>query len=133
MTRQVVQVVVVGAHLEGQPLNGQLTDRGGVLVARTSTAPCYRLYALPTQPPKPGLVRTAADAPLARAIEVEVWRLDVDAFGSFVDEIPAPLAIGRVLLDDGRDVAGFVCEPIAVTDALEISSFGGWRAYLASL
>jgi allophanate hydrolase len=125
-----VHLVVVGAHLSGQPLNWQLTDRGGTLVRTTTTAAVYRLHALATDPPKPGLVRVAADA--GGAIEVEVWDLAPDAFASFVDAVPAPLCIGRLVLDEGSDAAGFLCEPIALDGAPDITAFGGWRAYLAA-
>jgi len=124
---------VAGAHLEGQPLNHELTDRGARLLARTTTAYCYRLYALDTDPPKPGLVRVGDDDPHAAAIEVEVWALAGGAFASFVDAVPAPLVIGRVVLAGGEDVAGFLCEPIGLDAATDISAFGGWRAYRASL
>ena len=125
-----VSLAVVGAHLSGQPLNHQLTDRDGRLVRTTTTAPAYRLHALATDPPKPGLVRVDAGG---AAIEVEVWALAPEAFAGFVDAIPAPLCIGRVLLADGTDVAGFLCEPVALTGAPDITGFGGWRRYLASL
>jgi len=127
-----VKIAVVGAHLSGQPLNHQLTSRGASLAATTRTAPVYRLYALATEPPKPALVRVG-DVDGAGAVEVEVWELDAAGFASFVDEIPAPLGIGRVLLEDRSDVAGFLCESIAIEDALDITSFGGWRAYRATL
>jgi allophanate hydrolase len=121
------RVAVVGAHLSGEPLNGQLADRGAVLVRATRTAPRYRLYALPgTIPPKPGLVRCAGEG---HAIEVEVWELPLRQFGSFVAEIPPPLAIGTLELADGERVQGFLCEAFAVEDAEDISGFGGWRAY----
>ena len=122
-------LVVVGAHLTGQALHHQLTDRGARLVASTTTAPTYRLFALRTTPPKPGLVH---DPRGGRPIEVEVWRLAPDAFASFVNEVPRPLAIGTVELADGRAVNGFVCEPGALADATEITEFGGWRKWLAS-
>ena len=125
-----VPLCVVGAHLSGQPLNHQLTDRGASLVATTTTAPVYRLHALATDPPKPGLVRVAEGG---AAIEVEVWALEPAAFAGFVDAIPAPLCIGRVLLADGRDVAGFLCEPIGLDRAPDITAHGGWRAYLRAL
>jgi allophanate hydrolase len=125
-----VLIAVAGAHLQGEPLNHQLTDRGASLVHRTRTAPCYRLYALTTDPPKPGLVRVPVRD--GAAVEVEVWALAPHDFASFVDQIPAPLVIGRVLLEDGSDVAGFLCEPIALDDARDITEFGGWRAYRAS-
>lgn len=127
-----MRIAVVGAHLSGEPLNGQLTSRGATLVAATRTAPVYRLVALPTEPPKPGLLRVGGDADGAGAVEVEVWELDAAGFGSFVDEIPAPLGIGRLLLEDGSDVAGFLCESIAVEGAPDITHFGGWRAYRAA-
>jgi len=127
-----VRLAVVGAHLDGQPLNHQLTDRGARLVERTTTAPIYHLFALDTVPPKPGLVRVAPGEPGAASIEVEVWELDAASFGSFVAEIPPPLGIGTVVLADGSAVAGFICESIAVRDALDITAFGGWRAYRAS-
>ena len=125
-----VHLVVVGAHLSGQPLNWQLTERGGSLVGATTTAPAYRLHALATDPPKPGLVRVADDT--GGPIDVEVWDLTPDAFASFVDAIPAPMCIGRVVLAGGGDVAGFLCEPLALDGAPDITAFGGWRAYVAA-
>jgi allophanate hydrolase len=126
-----VRLAVVGAHLTGMPLNHQLTSRDSTFVERCRTAASYQLYALAnTTPPKPGLVKAmTAGAP----IEVELWDVPVDRFGSFVAEIPAPLGIGSLELEDGRVVKGFICEPIGLQGARDITSFGGWRAYLASL
>jgi allophanate hydrolase len=125
-----IRLAVVGAHLTGQPLNGQLTRRNGRLLGTCRTAPDYRLYALPgTTPPKPGLARADAGA----SIEVEIWELDAAAFGSFVAEIPAPLGIGTLRLDDGSEVKGFICEPFALADADDITAYGGWRGYRAAV
>lgn len=127
-----VRVAVVGAHLSGMPLNGQLTERGATLVARTDTAPHYRLYALPgTVPPKPGLLRVAAN--LGERIALEVWDMPLAHYGSFVALIPSPLGIGTLTLADGSAVQGFLCEPAALDGAQDISHFGGWRRYTASL
>lgn len=124
-------IVVVGAHLSGEPLNHQLTAAGGTLVRACRTAPQYRLYALPgTAPPKPGLVRVTDGSGVA--IEVEVWALPPAAFGAFVAAIPAPLSIGKLQLEDGQSVSGFLCEPCAISAAEDISTFGGWRAYRQS-
>jgi allophanate hydrolase len=121
-------LVVVGAHLSGLPLNYQLVERGARLEKATRTAPRYRLFALPgTTPPKPGLVRDGG-----AAIEVEVWRMPTGGFGSFVAAIPAPLGIGRIELENGEWIQGFLCEASAVAGASDISHFAGWRAYLAS-
>jgi allophanate hydrolase len=127
-----MHIAVVGAHLAGQPLNHQLTSRGAALVVATRTAPVYRLVALDTDPPKPGLIRVGPESPGAGAIEVEVWDVDAAGFASFVDGIPAPLCIGRVVLADGSDVAGFLCEPIAADGAPDITHHGGWRAFRAA-
>ncbi|CAB3917859.1 allophanate hydrolase [Achromobacter anxifer] len=128
--RDTVRVSVVGAHLRGMPLNHQLTSRRAVFVEQARTAGDYRLYALAnTTPPKPGLVKSADGAP----IEVELWDVPLAAFGAFVAEIPAPLGIGTLELEDGRLVKGFICEPRGLEGARDITAFGGWRAYLASL
>ncbi|WP_284327544.1 allophanate hydrolase-related protein [Demequina litorisediminis] len=106
-----------------------MASRGAVLVRRTSTAPGYRMYALNTVPPKPGLIRdTASDG----AIVGEIWRLTAAGFGSFVDDLPAPMAIGSVALDGGDVVSGFLCEPYATDGALDITSSGDWVSWLAS-
>lgn len=126
-----IRLAVVGAHLRGEPLHGQLTDLDARFVELTRTAPCYRLHALDTEPPKPGLQRVADDT--GAAIEVEVYELTPTAFARFVAAIPAPLGIGRIRLEDGSDVAGFICEPYALVDAPDISAYEGWRAYRQSL
>ena len=125
-----VSVAVVGAHLRGLPLNRELVERGARFDRAARTAPAYRLIALPgTTLPKPGLVR---DASAAGAIEVEVWRMPESAFGPFVAKIASPLGIGRIELEDGSWVQGFLCESWAVAGATDITRFGGWRAYLSS-
>jgi allophanate hydrolase len=124
-----VALAVVGAHLEGQPLHHELTSRDARLVSRTATAAAYRLYALSTTPPKPGLVRADRSGV---AIEVEVWSLEAAAFASFVADVPPPLAIGKVELADGAWVPGFVCEPRALDGASDITQFRSWRSFRAA-
>jgi allophanate hydrolase len=125
-----IAFAVCGAHMEGLPLNHQLRKLGAVLLERTSTAPQYRLYALPGGPPyRPGLTRVERDG---AAIELEVWSVPEAALGGFIDQIPAPLGVGRVQLGSGTAVCGFLCEGHALGQALDITHHGGWRAYLAS-
>ena len=127
-----IDVAVVGAHLSGMPLNGQLTERGATLLKTTHTAADYRLYAVPnTTPPKPGMLRVAPGE--GTRIAVEVWRMPAEHYGSFVGLIPSPLGIGTLILADAGTVQGFVCEAEALHGAQDISHFGGWRAYIASL
>ncbi len=125
------KVAVVGAHLSGQPLNLQLTDRGSRLFETTKTASDYRLYALTnTTPIKPGLVREPGFE--GAGIEVEVWYMPEREFGSFVAAVPPPLSIGSCQLQSGEWVKGFVCEPYGIAGMPEITSFGSWRNYLRS-
>ena len=125
-----IALAVVGAHLTGMPLNGELTGPGGYLLEETRTAPGYRLYALTgTVPPKPGMVFDPGFD--GAGIVVEVWALPAAAFGAFTARIPAPLGIGRITLADGRAVSGFLCESHALAGAQEITRYGGWRAFRA--
>ncbi|WP_306094371.1 allophanate hydrolase [Qipengyuania flava] len=125
---ETVKLAVVGAHLKDMPLHWQLTSRHATFVGSFQTAATYRLYAMADSiPPKPALVHSDDGG----AIAVEVYELDVGAFGSFVSEVPAPLAIGTVTLEDGSTVKGFVAEPRATVDAEDITALGGWRAYIA--
>ncbi|MDO6458734.1 allophanate hydrolase [Celeribacter halophilus] len=126
-----VDLAVVGAHLSGMPLNHQLTDRGGFLLESVKTSPDYRLYALvDTSPPKPGLVRDTGTN--GAEIALEIWRLPEDILGNFLKLIPAPLGLGTILLSDGRQVKGFICESRAMGLAVDITEYGGWKAYLAA-
>lgn len=127
-----IEIAVVGAHLSGMPLNGELTTRGGVLVRRGETEKSYTLSALPGGPPKrPGLLRVSEGQ--GHAIAVEVWALPPAGFGTFVAGVPAPLCIGTLRLADGTTPKGFLVEPEGLKGASDISHFGGWRAYIASL
>ena len=122
-------IAVVGAHLSGMALNGELRGLGGRLLEAAVTVPDYRLYALPTTPPKPGMLRVEPGK--GAAIELEIWTLSAAAFGAFVAAVPPPLSIGTILLSDGRSVKGFIVEAAGVEGARDISSFAGWRAYMA--
>ncbi len=124
------RVVVCGAHLDGLPLNWQLKQRGGRLLQATQSSPDYQLYALAGGPPfRPGMVRVAEGGV---AIAVEVWELPSAELGSFLTGIPAPLGLGKVQLADGNWETGFICEPYGLAGAVDITHFGGWKAYMQS-
>jgi allophanate hydrolase len=129
-TQATLPLAVVGAHLSGLPLNGQLLERGAVLRQAATTAPKYRLYALPgTTPPKPGLVRVPDGG---ASLAVEVWDMPMDQLGSFLALIPQPLGLGTLELADGSTEHGFLCESVAIQGARDISNFGGWRSFMAA-
>jgi allophanate hydrolase len=124
-----IAIAVVGAHMSGMPLNGELKACGARFLGAEHTAPDYKLFALNGKPPaRPGLLRVAAGG---ASIALEVWALPADGFGRFVAAVPAPLSIGTLTLSDGRTVKGFLAESDGVNGARDISSFGGWRAYVA--
>ncbi|MEU7416205.1 allophanate hydrolase [Streptomyces antibioticus] len=127
LLRPDVRLAVAGAHLTGQPLNPQLLALGAVLERTATTAPVYRLHALRTSPPKPGLEH-AGDG--GAGIEVEIWRLPAEGLGRLVASLPRPMTLGSVQLSDGAGVPGFLCEPGALADAEDITRYGGWRSYL---
>lgn len=120
-------IALVGAHMRGLALNGQIAALGGRFVREARTAPVYRLYALPGGT-RPGLVRAAPGASIA----LELWDMPSEAVGRFLAAIPAPLGLGLVEIEDGPPVTGFLCEAAATTGAEDITGFGGWRAWLAS-
>jgi allophanate hydrolase len=124
-----IAIAVVGAHLSGMALNGELKALGGRLLEAAATAPDYKLYALTTTPPKPGMLRVEAGT--GSSIELELWAMPAAAFGNFVAAIPPPLSIGTVRLLDGRNVKGFIVEAADVIEARDISASGGWRAFVA--
>ncbi|MFI0514847.1 allophanate hydrolase [Streptomyces sp. WSLK1-5] len=127
LLRPETRLAVVGAHLTGQPLNPQLLALGARLDRTTTTAPVYRLHALRTTPPKPGLVHVGEGG---AQIEAEVWRLPAEGLGRLLTELPRPMALGRVELSDGSSVPGFLCEPGALENAEDITEYGGWRSYV---
>ena len=123
-----LSIAVCGAHMSGLPLNRQLLERGAYFMQATRTAPTYRLFALAGGPPhRPGLIRVAAQG---AAIEVELWAVPQQQLGSFLAGIPAPLGLGTLELQDGATSLGFICEAYAAQTGVDISAYGGWRAYL---
>jgi allophanate hydrolase len=124
-----IAIAVVGAHLSGMALNGELKELGARLLEATATAADYKLYALDTTPAKPGMLRVATGT--GSSIDVEIWALSAASFGKFIAAIPPPLSIGTVRLADGRGVKGFIVEPADISGARDISAFGSWRAFMA--
>ena len=122
-------IVVLGAHMQGLPLNRELKALGARFESTCATASTYRFYRLPgAGVVRPGLVRVASGGV---AIEGEIWRVPTDAIGALLARIPSPLGLGDITLADGRKVKGFLCEAAAVEGAEDISACGGWRGYLA--
>jgi allophanate hydrolase len=132
-TDDTVLLAVAGAHLTGQPLNPDLLRLGGRLAYTARTDASYRMFEIPGPMPRPGLTRRMGAPPKeGDGIEVEVWRLPTSGMAGLLASVMPPLAVGPMDLADGTQVLGFVCTTDASETGRDITSFGGWRTYLAA-
>lgn len=122
----VVPLVVVGSHRKGQPLAAELERRGAFWDGLVATAARYRMVALETTPPKPGVVRSEQGTGLV----AERWLLSESALGSFLADLPEPMLLGSITLDDGSTAVGFACDAVAAASSRDISEYGDWIKYL---
>lgn len=125
-----IDVLVVGAHLDGFPVHHQLTDRGARFLGEVRTSDAYRFVDLGTTPPKPGLVRHGPG--LGAPIAGELYRMSAAGLGTFLAGLPSPMGLTSIELSDGRWVTGFCCSHEASEAGIDITEFGGWRAYAAT-
>ncbi len=123
------ELVVFGAHLRGGPLAHQLTDRGARFAGEITTAPRYRMTALPTVPPKPGVTRVA-DGAGGAALTGHRWLMSPAALGRFLAELPAPMQLGKVEFADGTWRTAFGCD--GSVEGVDVSHYGSWPAALAA-
>ncbi|KAI7838880.1 hypothetical protein COHA_007346 [Chlorella ohadii] len=139
MAGQKLAIAVCGLHLTGQPLNSQLTALKSTLVRTCQSAPEYRLYAFTdaSGKTKPGMVALPPGSSGGAAVHLEVWEMPLENFGSFMVQVPPPLGIGTVKLDDGSSVKGFICEgwvadacAAGASNIEDITHLGSWLAYL---
>ena len=122
-----MDLVVCGAHMSKMALNHELVGLGGFFRSAVTTSAVYRLFALAGDGVKrPGLVRSTDGG----RIQAEVWSLPIALVGRFLDGIPSPLGLGRVELDDGRWLTGFICEPWGLDGAQDITTLGSWREFV---
>ncbi|MDR2077259.1 MAG: allophanate hydrolase [Desulfovibrio sp.] len=128
--RECMEIAVVGAHMRGLALNHQITALGGTFSRTCRTAPRYRMFVLPGEPARPAILRT--DDGCGRALEAEIWNLPMDNVGPFLSGIRPPLSLGTVILEDDKEVKGFLSETYPLASAKEITDLGGFRAYLGS-
>lgn len=126
-----VKLAVNGTLMRGLPLEKNLLDAGAVFLREAATAPCYRLWSIDDN--NPAMLRVPADDPCAVSVAVEVWQVPAAGLASVLMKEPAGLSVGKVPLSDGEVVLGVIGEPELVRGRKEISSYGGWRKYIASL
>ncbi|MDQ0145710.1 allophanate hydrolase [Pseudarthrobacter niigatensis] len=117
-------LVVVGAHRKGQPLARELEELGAFWDGPVRTAARYRMVALDTVPPKPGVYRSENGAELVG----EKWLLSQAALGTFLASLPEPMLLGSVRLADGTTAVGFACDAVAAAGGEDITAWGDWLA-----
>jgi len=122
-----VHLAVNGTLMRGLELNPNMIDAGAVFVRETTTAPSYRLWSIDDR--HPAMIRVASDGV---PVVVEVWAVPPEGLAKILLEEPPGLCIGRVELADGEEVLGVIGEPLLVEGQREITSYGGWRAYIAT-
>jgi allophanate hydrolase len=122
--KQTSKIAVCGLHMRGLSLEHQLTDLNAVFVKESKTAAEYKLYKLPTSPIKPGLVHVTNNG---YKIDLEVWEMPTCNLGAFLEGIPAPLGLGKIKLEDGTQVIGFLCEDYITGISEDISEIRSFR------
>jgi gamma-glutamylcyclotransferase (GGCT)/AIG2-like uncharacterized protein YtfP len=120
-------LAVNGTLMRGLPLNPNLVAAGARFVREARTAPAYRLWSIGDR--HPAMLRVASGG---AAIAVEVWDVPAAGIADILIKEPAGLSIGKVTLEDGSETLGVLGEPILCEGQREITSHGGWRAYMAA-
>lgn len=127
MPNEAVLLAINGTLMRGLELNPNMIAAGARFVAEATTARCYRVWSIGDR--HPGMIRTRAPS---GAVALELWAVPPEGLASILVREPAGLCIGKVLLDDGREVLGVLAEPWLTEGEREITEYGGWRAYAAT-
>lgn len=121
-----VELAVNGTLMRGLELNPNMINAGATFIEETTTEPAYRLWSIEDR--HPAMVRVTERGV---AVAVEVWSVPAEGLASILLAEPPGLSIGKVKLADGRTVLGVLGEPVLCEGKKEITSYGGWRAYIA--
>jgi hypothetical protein len=124
-----ILLAVNGTLMRGLELNPNMLAVGATFVREDKTAACYRIFSIGDR--HPAMLRTAGSGDGAR-VALELWEVPADGLARILLNEPPGLAIGKVLLDGGDVVLGVLGEPFLCEGQREITSLGGWRAYIAT-
>jgi hypothetical protein len=121
----VVDLAVNGTLMRGLALNPNLVGVGATFVREAMTEPSYRLWSIGDV--HPAMVRVRDGGVV---IALELWQIPAAGLATLLWQEPPGLSIGKVSLEDGEIVLGVLGEPILCENQLEITKWGGWRAYM---
>ena len=127
MSGKTTLLAVNGTLMRGLELNPNMLEVGATFVREAETEACYRIWSIGDR--HPAMIRTTG--PGAR-VALELWDVPVEGLARILQNEPPGLAIGKVVLADGSVVLGVLGEPFLCEGQLEITEFGGWRAYVAA-
>ncbi|HKE38699.1 MAG TPA: glutamyl-tRNA amidotransferase [Casimicrobiaceae bacterium] len=120
-------LAVNGTLMRALELNSNLIDAGARFVREDQTDACYRIWSIGDR--HPAMLRTPGEG---AHVALELWEVPVEGLAGILLAEPPGLAIGKVVLRDGSIVLGVLGEPFLCDGQIEITEFGGWRAYVAS-
>ena len=120
-------LAVNGTLMRGLALNANMLAAGARFVRDDETDACYRVWSIDDR--HPAMLRTPGEG---TRVAVELWEVPVEGLATILLAEPPGLAIGKVVLRDGSVVLGVLGEQFLCRGHLEITEFGGWRAYMAS-
>ncbi|PPS45827.1 glutamyl-tRNA amidotransferase [Chroococcidiopsis sp. TS-821] len=120
-------LAVNGTLMRGLELNPNLLAVNATFVREAKTAPVYRLWSINDK--HPAMLRVANGG---SAIALEIWQIPPSGLVQVLLQEPPGLCIGKVALEDGSEVLGVLGEPILCENQREITSWGGWRNYIAN-
>jgi gamma-glutamylcyclotransferase (GGCT)/AIG2-like uncharacterized protein YtfP len=127
MTAGGFELFVNGTLMRGLALHNNLA--GATFLREAHTAPKYRLHSIGDR--HPGMFEVTEGGV---SVSGEVYRVPTEVWARVEAGEPPNLYRGRVELADGEQVFGILYPQAAVRpEHRDISAFGGWRAYVATL
>jgi len=125
-----ILLAVNGTLMRGLELEHNLIKAGAAFLREDRTAPIYRLWSV--NDIHPAMIRVPKTDDKAVSVALEVWKVPAAGLAQILLGEPEGLSIGKVLLQNGETVLGVIAEPELVKGQKEISTYGGWRAYLST-
>ena len=121
-----VLLAINGTLMRGLKLNPNMIAAGASFVREDRSEPVYRLWTINDD--HPAMVRITDGSGVS--VAVEIWSVPPGGLAGILLKEPPGLSIGKVVLANGETVLGVLGEPALVEGQREITTYGGWRAYI---
>ena len=120
-------LAVNGTLMRGLELEGNLKQAGAIFLKESKTEKSYRLYSINDQ--YPAMIKVASGG---NTVDVELYEISEEGLKDVLSKEPPGLTIKEIALIDGSLVQGVVGLEEITKGQKEITTFGGWRNYLAN-